>query len=52
MPQRTFHYYHPETRGLDFASMMDDIKVKESFFVFQNGVFIFSLCQKNQFFCK
>ncbi|KAG0454760.1 hypothetical protein HPP92_024052 [Vanilla planifolia] len=24
--QRTFHYYHPETRGLDFAAMMDDIK--------------------------
>ncbi|CAL9184739.1 unnamed protein product [Musa hybrid cultivar] len=26
VPQRTFRYYHPETRGLDFASMMDDIK--------------------------
>ncbi|KAH0448253.1 hypothetical protein IEQ34_022053 [Dendrobium chrysotoxum] len=26
VPQRTFHYYHPETRGLDFAAMMDDIK--------------------------
>ncbi|PIA33977.1 hypothetical protein AQUCO_03900093v1 [Aquilegia coerulea] len=26
VPQRTFHYYHPETKGLDFASLMDDIK--------------------------
>ncbi|KAL0354028.1 UNVERIFIED_CONTAM: Aspartate aminotransferase, mitochondrial [Sesamum angustifolium] len=26
VPQRTFHYYHPQSRGLDFASMMDDIK--------------------------
>ncbi|THG20553.1 aspartate aminotransferase, mitochondrial [Camellia sinensis] len=26
VPQRTFHYYHPESRGLDFAAMMDDIK--------------------------
>ncbi|XP_075498002.1 aspartate aminotransferase, mitochondrial isoform X2 [Primulina tabacum] len=26
VPQRTFHYYHPESRGLDFASMIDDIK--------------------------
>lgn len=26
VPQRTFHYYHPETRGLDFASLMDDVK--------------------------
>ena len=24
---RSFHYYHPETKGLDFASLMDDIKV-------------------------
>ncbi|CAA2983700.1 aspartate aminotransferase, mitochondrial [Olea europaea subsp. europaea] len=26
VPQNTFHYYHPESRGLDFASMMEDIK--------------------------
>ncbi|KAK8914642.1 hypothetical protein KSP39_PZI024414 [Platanthera zijinensis] len=31
VPQRTFHYYHPETKGLDFAAMMDDIKVKNHF---------------------
>ncbi|GMH12630.1 hypothetical protein Nepgr_014471 [Nepenthes gracilis] len=24
--QKTFHYYHPESRGLDFAAMIDDIK--------------------------
>ncbi|KAH9791387.1 Aspartate aminotransferase [Citrus sinensis] len=24
--QRTFHYYHPGTKGLDFAALMDDIK--------------------------
>lgn len=27
VPQRTFHYYHPESKGLDFASLMDDVKV-------------------------
>jgi aspartate/tyrosine/aromatic aminotransferase len=27
VPQRTFTYYHPESRGLDFAGLMDDIKV-------------------------
>ncbi|XP_071706220.1 aspartate aminotransferase, mitochondrial [Rutidosis leptorrhynchoides] len=26
VPQRTFHYYHPESKGLDFASLMDDVK--------------------------
>ncbi|KAK9088796.1 hypothetical protein Scep_027878 [Stephania cephalantha] len=26
VPQRTYHYYHPESKGLDFASLMDDIK--------------------------
>ncbi|KAK9085707.1 hypothetical protein Sjap_026118 [Stephania japonica] len=31
VPQRTYHYYHPETKGLDFASLMDDIKVKGHF---------------------
>ncbi|KAF4399940.1 hypothetical protein G4B88_021154 [Cannabis sativa] len=26
VPERTFHYYHPESKGLDFAGLMDDIK--------------------------
>ncbi|KAJ9553116.1 hypothetical protein OSB04_017161 [Centaurea solstitialis] len=26
VPQRTFHYYHPESKGLDFASPMDGVK--------------------------
>ncbi|CAN1123289.1 Aspartate aminotransferase, mitochondrial [Linum perenne] len=26
VPERTYHYYHAESRGLDFSSMMDDIK--------------------------
>ncbi|KMZ59550.1 Aspartate transaminase [Zostera marina] len=26
VPQRSFHYYHAESRGLDFPSLMDDIK--------------------------
>ncbi|KAG7011992.1 Aspartate aminotransferase, mitochondrial [Cucurbita argyrosperma subsp. argyrosperma] len=26
VPQRTYHYYHAESRGLDFAALMDDIK--------------------------
>ncbi|MFS8021252.1 putative aspartate transaminase [Helianthus anomalus] len=26
VPQRTFHYYHPESKGLDFAALMDDVK--------------------------
>ncbi|KAK4784313.1 hypothetical protein SAY86_018681 [Trapa natans] len=26
VPQRTYHYYLPETRGLDFAALMDDVK--------------------------
>jgi hypothetical protein len=30
VPQRTFHYYHPESRGLDFAALMDDIKVSKT----------------------
>uniref|UniRef100_A0A7C9D0T8 Aspartate aminotransferase n=1 Tax=Opuntia streptacantha TaxID=393608 RepID=A0A7C9D0T8_OPUST len=33
--QKTYHYYHPESRGLDFSAMMDDIKnaPKGSFFL-------------------
>ncbi|KAG8482459.1 hypothetical protein CXB51_024166 [Gossypium anomalum] len=27
VPQKTYHYYHPESKGLDFAAMIDDIKV-------------------------
>lgn len=27
VPQRTYHYYHPESKGLDFSALMDDIKV-------------------------
>ncbi|GJM98216.1 hypothetical protein PR202_ga15205 [Eleusine coracana subsp. coracana] len=26
VPQRTFTYYHPESRGLDFAGLMNDIQ--------------------------
>ncbi|PON94409.1 Aspartate/other aminotransferase [Trema orientale] len=26
VPQRTFHYYHPDTKGLNFVALMDDIK--------------------------
>ncbi|KAJ7981590.1 Aspartate aminotransferase [Quillaja saponaria] len=26
VPQRSFHYYHPESKGLDFATLMDDLK--------------------------
>lgn len=33
--QKTYHYYHPESRGLDFSGMMEDIKnaPKGSFFL-------------------
>ncbi|RVW40917.1 Aspartate aminotransferase, mitochondrial [Vitis vinifera] len=26
VPGRTFHYYHPDSKGLHFAALMDDIK--------------------------
>ncbi|CAL1378488.1 unnamed protein product [Linum trigynum] len=26
VPVRTFHYYHPHLRGLDFAALIDDVK--------------------------
>ncbi|KAG5020755.1 hypothetical protein JHK87_016610 [Glycine soja] len=26
VPMKTFRYYHPESRGLDFSGLMDDIK--------------------------
>ncbi|KAL2937444.1 Aspartate aminotransferase mitochondrial [Bienertia sinuspersici] len=35
VPQKTYHYYHPESKGLDFSGMMNDIKnaPKGSFFL-------------------
>jgi aspartate aminotransferase len=27
VPIKTFRYYHPESKGLDFSGLMDDIKV-------------------------
>ncbi|KAL5550659.1 hypothetical protein UlMin_000835 [Ulmus minor] len=26
VPQRTFHYYHPDSKGLNFAALIDDVK--------------------------
>ncbi|XVE84369.1 hypothetical protein DITRI_Ditri17bG0006700 [Diplodiscus trichospermus] len=26
VPERTFHYYHPDSKGLNFAALMDDVK--------------------------
>ncbi|KAK7390240.1 hypothetical protein VNO78_25539 [Psophocarpus tetragonolobus] len=26
IPVKTFHYYHPDTKGLDFASLLNDVK--------------------------
>ncbi|MBA0683219.1 hypothetical protein Goari_024891 [Gossypium aridum] len=34
VPQKTYHYYHPESKGLDFAAMIDDIKAKGHFAFF------------------
>ncbi|KAF8397143.1 hypothetical protein HHK36_016050 [Tetracentron sinense] len=31
VPQRIFHYYHPESKGLHFSALMDDVKVKNHF---------------------
>ncbi|KAL5707501.1 aspartate transaminase [Ranunculus cassubicifolius] len=42
VPQRTFHYYHPETKGLDFASLMDDVKNAPS-----GSVFLLHACAHN-----
>ncbi|XP_028069843.1 aspartate aminotransferase, mitochondrial-like isoform X1 [Camellia sinensis] len=35
VPVRTFHYYHPDSKGLHFAALMDDIKnaPEHSFFL-------------------
>ncbi|KAJ6362802.1 hypothetical protein OIU78_003070 [Salix suchowensis] len=26
VPERTFHYYHPDSKGLDFSALLDDVK--------------------------
>ncbi|ESQ51658.1 hypothetical protein EUTSA_v10016781mg [Eutrema salsugineum] len=26
VPQKTYHYYHPESKGLNFSGLMDDVK--------------------------
>ncbi|XP_022761424.1 aspartate aminotransferase, mitochondrial-like [Durio zibethinus] len=26
VPERTFHYYHPDSKGLNFVALMDDVK--------------------------
>lgn len=28
IPRRTFRYYHPDSKGLNFVALMDDIKVQ------------------------
>lgn len=28
VPDRTFHYYHPDSKGLNFVALMDDVKVQ------------------------
>ncbi|KAL9243726.1 hypothetical protein vseg_017580 [Gypsophila vaccaria] len=35
VPLKTYHYYHPESKGLDFSAMLEDIKnaPKGSFFL-------------------
>jgi len=30
VPVETFHYYHPDTKGLDFSALVSDVKVKIS----------------------
>ncbi|OMP10773.1 Aspartate/other aminotransferase [Corchorus olitorius] len=42
VPQKTYHYYHPESRGLDFAAMMDDIKNAPN-----GSVFLLHACAHN-----
>lgn len=27
VPKRTYHYYHPDSKGLNFAALLDDVKV-------------------------
>jgi hypothetical protein len=41
VPQRTYSYYHPESRGLDFAGLMDDIKVIHFSIIIFNHILLF-----------
>ena len=44
MPQKTFTYYHPESRGLDFSGLMNDIKVVHFFNILTRSIlFLFVL---------
>ncbi|KAG6744354.1 hypothetical protein POTOM_053074 [Populus tomentosa] len=27
VPKRTYHYYHPDSKGLNFAALLDDVKI-------------------------
>jgi hypothetical protein len=38
VPQKTFTYYHPESRGLDFSGLMNDIKVVHFFNIFIRSI--------------
>jgi hypothetical protein len=38
VPQKTFTYYHPESRGLDFSGLMNEIKVVHFFNIFTRSV--------------
>jgi hypothetical protein len=38
VPQKTYTYYHPESRGLDFAGLMNDIKVIHFFSIFTSSI--------------
>uniref|UniRef100_K7KCQ3 Aminotransferase class I/classII large domain-containing protein n=1 Tax=Glycine max TaxID=3847 RepID=K7KCQ3_SOYBN len=29
IPVKTFHYYHPDTKGLDFAALLNDVKNRQ-----------------------
>ncbi|KAL8130089.1 hypothetical protein V2J09_019244 [Rumex salicifolius] len=40
--QKTYHYYHPESRGLHFSAMMDDIKNAPN-----GSVFLLHACAHN-----
>jgi aspartate aminotransferase len=42
VPQRTFGYYYPDTKGLDFAGLMNDIKVicTGCKFIYKDAVFL------------
>lgn len=40
VPQRTYHYYHPESKGLDFAGLIDDVKVLLTFINLELSSFV------------